>query len=485
MDLKIDGQILKSKSALKKYSRDRSAYEIKPKIVAVPRNEKDVVKIIDYARKNKIPVTARAAGSDISGAAIGRGIVLDFSKMNSIVSKKGNVVRVQPGVVYDDLNRKMKRHGLFLPYSPSSGSFCTIGGNVGTKASGLRGVKYGGVEFFVKSLKFVDANGRIIDTSEKIPEDFKRSISRLHSGLLKDRESLKILESKKKLKTSSGYNIKSLLSQKSYGKVLTHLILGSVGTVGLVTEVELELARRPERKLTGIAFTDSLENASEIVEKSLKLNPSALEIMESAAMKKNKHLSSEGKIVLVELDSHISKRGSKLKNIFLKHSTSFQIETNSSKQEKLWNVRKNMLIRTEKIRKGKAIPVVEDVSIPPKNLVEFVTQLKKVLAKHGTNSVVYGHAGEGNLHIRPLIPRDNWKKRITKLSWDVARLVFKYNGSMTGEHGSGRCRTPFMKKEWGPVLRHFKAIKKEFDPAGILNPDVVFSNNELTKDMKY
>jgi len=177
--IRILGQVISSKSKLEKYSEDRSPYKITPKMAVIPKNSNDVIEIVKFSKKNNISITPRAAGSNTSGSAVGKGIVIDFSKMNLIEWIKGKNAKVGPGVVYNDLNSKFEKNGYFIPYNPSSKKFSMIGGNFATNAGGLSSLKYGSFDSLVKSVEFVDSNGWLIDTSKKLPIELDKKIMAL------------------------------------------------------------------------------------------------------------------------------------------------------------------------------------------------------------------------------------------------------------------------------------------------------------------
>ena len=488
MDLHIKGKVFRDEKTLEKYSEDRSPYRIKPKIVAIPRTESDIIEIMKYSRKNSIPITARCAGSSLSGAALGDGLVIDFSGMDKIIRMNKNRIRVQPGVIYDGVNKAMEKLGYFLPYSPSSGSFCTIGGNVGTKASGFRGVKYGSADNYVKSIRFVDSQARIIDTSQSLPADIEESILDLKKKLINDKKAMGILKSRERLKTSSGYNLWALYKYKMPEDIVTHLLVGSAGTLGLFTEIELELAPAPKNTITCITYFKSLKEAGLAVLKILELNPSALEIMDSFSLnliREHADIPEQSRaVLLVEFDYNLVQSEKRLKEILNEHAIEYAVETKPERQEKLWNIRKSMLSIIEE-RHEKSVSFVDDVGVPVEHLTDLIQDLQKIFQRNDTKAVMYGHAGEGNLHVRPLT---SWidKTKIKKLADECMRAVFKYQGTVTAEHGSGRNRAPYLKSEWGDnIYSYFIHVKKLFDPDNLLNPDIMFSGNDITEYMKY
>jgi len=492
--LKIKGKILTSQKILNKYSKDRSPYVIKPMIVSMPKNEKDIVEIIKYAIKNKIPITARGAGSNLSGSAVGRGIIIEFSKMNRILKVRNNSIWIQPGIIFDDMNKKMRKNGYFLPYTPSSGKFCTVGGNVGTKAAGLRSVKYGSTDAFVKNIRFVDIKGRLIDTSNKLPKDLEEKIFKIRKKILKDKKVIKILKKRENLKTSSGYNLWALYKYNDPRDIVTHLFVGSVGTLGVFTAIELDLTKIPQKRITCLAYFNSLKESGKAVMEIRKINPSALEILDFFSLdilKRNSKCNIPKKAVaslLIELDDNftiIENDRRKLEMLLKKHKAEYFIESDSKKQEKLWEIRRDLLNIVESEKKD-VIAFVEDIGVPPKHVADFIHDLENIFKKHKIDVVIFGHAGEGNLHLRPVIPRSGWKKLVKKIADECYKCAFKYGGTITGEHGIGRNKSPYLKQEWGnDVYKYFKEIKRAFDPEDLFNPEVMFPKHDIIHGMKY
>jgi len=231
---------------LRKYSKDRSIYSIKPSLIAFPRTEKEIVSITKYARKYRLPVTPRGGGTGLSGACIGKGIIIDFSKHFNRIVKIGEVTRVQSGVLIKKLRPAVEGKGFMLPSSPLY-EYSAIGGNVNTRSVGPMTMKYGSIDKQIKSLRGILADGRILDTSKTIPKDIMKKISLLQKQIKKD----KIVDYIRKRPTlAGGYNLKALLEYKRINDVITHLIVGSTGTLLLLTEIELSLPRF--KKLTDL-----------------------------------------------------------------------------------------------------------------------------------------------------------------------------------------------------------------------------------------
>ncbi len=280
-NLNISGQVFDDEATLKNYSIDMSHYAVKPRLVAIPENEDDVAKIIDYSKEEDVSLTCRGAGSNQSGSSVGSGIVVLFSGMNRIIHRSGSYVTVQPGVVYAQLDRQLREVGLNLPYDPSSRSFCTIGGNVATKASGIRSIKYGSVDSALRSLRFFDLQHGLVDTSESLPADLESAILGFRDRIRNDEETKQKLLRQETVKSSSGYNLKSFFNYESPEQIITHLMAGSVGTLSVFTEIELESKATAKSSCLCLLFFPSLTVAAENAVSLRGLNPSALELLDA------------------------------------------------------------------------------------------------------------------------------------------------------------------------------------------------------------
>lgn len=258
-----------------------SHYTVKPKMIAIPAHQEDIAKIIAFSKEEAIPITPRGAGSNQSGSAVGSGIIVLFSEMTATNKREGRSVTVQPGKIYQQLDQQLNIDGLRIPYDPTSRSFCTIGGNVATKASGLRSLKYGTVDSALRSLRFFDVAHGLIDTSQGLPENLEEAILNLKNRLRSDKETMQILNARKNLKSSSGYNLKSFYEYEEPKEIVTHLLAGSVGTLGIFTEIELEAIPSPPSTSLYLLFFRSLPDACSEVMKLNTFEPSTIEILDS------------------------------------------------------------------------------------------------------------------------------------------------------------------------------------------------------------
>ena len=228
---------------LDKYSRDRSIYRIIPSLVAFPKTEEDLIQITNDAREKKLSITPRGGGTGLSGAGIGKGIIVDMTKYFTKIYKVGSITRVQSGILLKKLRPKVEKSGYYLPSVPLHGE-CAIGGNVNTNSVGPKTVKYGTMQNQVKSVRGVLADGRILDTSKKIPSDIAERIIKLTKQIRKDKILVKFL--KKRSPIGGGYDLNSFLKYKNVNDIITHLVVSSVGTLIILTEVTMKLPKYKE-----------------------------------------------------------------------------------------------------------------------------------------------------------------------------------------------------------------------------------------------
>ncbi|MGA1872070.1 MAG: FAD-binding oxidoreductase [Thermoplasmatota archaeon] len=474
---------------------DMSKYRVEPKMIAIPRSEKEVLEIIEYSKKTGIPITARAAGSNLSGSAVGNGIIVLFREMNGIIERKENRVRFEPGLIYDELNEETEKHGYFLPYHVSSSKFCTLGGNVATRASGLRSIKYGTVDNSVRNIRFVDTAHGIVDTRSGIPPDLEKQILALKEELMNDDEAMKVLRSKEGLKTSLGYNLWAFYRYDDPNNIVAHLVVGSAGTLGLFTEIEMELKPVPERKNMIVAVFDSLSSAGKVVPGLQGLGPSLLELMDGFGtdiIRRETKLKIPPKArstLLIEFDENVDEGESRARKILKVGSLAFHTLEDPSEQARIWGLRWRMLLeikRKNETPDRRYLSFVDDLGVPLENLPEFISEIEEIFEEENVPVVIYGHIGEGNLHIRPLIERKNWKRDMRRIGERCFEAVFKYNGTVAAEHGTGRNRSEFFKREWGDaVYGYYRKVKEIFDPMNLLNPGVMFSGKDFTEDLEF
>lgn len=510
----IVGEVTAAQSVRDFFSTDGSIFTVTPQLVVYPRTTDDLRKIARFSwqlasRGKPISITARGAGSDQAGAALGDGISVVFpAHMNKLLEldTKKNLARVQPGINYRNFQDTIKTHGRFLPPYPSSIDFSTIGGAVANNAAGERTIKYGATREFVKGLRVVLANGELIETGRLSKRDLNRKkglatfegeIYRKLDGILSDNAELVTTIKKNVSKNSTGYDLADV--KRSDGSFdLTPLIVGSQGTLGIVSEVTLEIVpNNMQRTLVVIGF-DSIDAADKVVDEIKKLGPAALEMVDKHLLEFiNKHYPDQLKgliespfpeiLLMVEFDdigrSVQAKKIKKLTKVIKKVTTDFQVTDNYEERDELWKIRHSAAaVIAHSEGKKKALPIIEDGVVPQEHFTEFIHNIYELFKKYGLESAVWGHAGNANLHMQPFLDLSTLgdRQKAFKIMDEYYAMVMKMGGSTAGEHNDGRLRAPYLPALYGPeVYKLFEATKLIFDPHNILNPGVKIG---VTKD---
>ena len=425
------------------YSYDASDHNHRPDAVVWPTETVQVSLILNMADKHHIPVIPRGAGTGLAGAAVPvcGGLVMDMCRMNRItdIRIEDRLTVLQPGVVYDDLQKALAPYHFFFPPDPASGKVCTVGGNVATNAGGIRGAKYGVTKDYVLGLEVVLPGGRIMRTGSQC------------------------------MKSVSGYD-------------LTRLFVGSEGTLGVVTEITLKINPKPSAVKTGLARFTSLEDAGRAVADIMHsgIIPSVLEVLDDNTIKvlrehANMDIPDATAIILVETDGHtvseVSVQMEKIMDIFHKNrATHIRTAESMEEAEELWLARKSAGSVAARLRTNN---VSEDVAVPISKVPHLLTGISTIVHNYQLPFVIFGHAGDGNLHPKVMFNGSDpdQVKRAGKAVDEIFRLTCELGGTLTGEHGIGLSKAPYMTLEHDPVEMDMMCkIKKIFDPNNILNP---------------
>lgn len=473
LESKIHGEIFSSKEFREFYSVDASSYKIIPKIIVVPKNEIDVINTVKIARKRKISVTVRGAGTGLVGSALNSGIILDMKKFSSIRLGK-NQVRVEAGVIKGNLDKKLEASKKFFPPNPSVGSFCSVGGMIGNNSSGSRSLKYGSVIDNVIEITFVDGNGNKITLpkNKKIAKQIKNIVN-----------GIDLEKFPKVSKNSSGYRLDKIKTENDIHKA----IIGSEGTLGIILSAKLQIKDKPRKQILFVAEYNSVIEAAKNCLEINKTNPSAIEFVDKTTFDqiKSKFSKKSKCLLFVEYDEKISLNEKKLKEII----TGKIVKKLQTDEEiaKWWRYRDSSLHYSLKsIKKENRIPhIIEDAVVPLENFPKLFSILNKLNKKYKTKSIVYGHAGNGNVHVR-LISKRKKRELIKKIAIEYFDEIFKLGGSITAEHGDGLARSEFIKKQYGSKnYQAFKKIKKYFDPDNILNPGkIITSKSSIIENLE-
>ncbi len=483
------------------YAVDASPCYVPPKAIVVPRGEADVVRTVETCQELRVPITPRAAGTSLSGAAIGPGVVLDTSRMTAIreFNAEERWVRVEPGVSLLELNAWLRERGFRFPPDPGSQEWCRIGGMVGHNASGYRSVKYGQTKDYVLRLRVVLASGTVLDARD-IPIDGPEwsslsarvpGLKEIRRAIVSHREAIQAARRPVK-KHSCGYDVFAISDGLDRGVFpLADLFVGSEGTLGIVTEVTLRVLQLPVQRVTILVYLDRFDQLGSFVQEVLPLHPSAMEAIDGGSLDLvgREALAvppSARAMLLIEFDEgDLEVLAERLtRQIGPRYALSAPIEVafDPARQDALWRVRRSLL-PTLLRRPGSRKPwgFVEDPIVPTGRVSEFIAFLAGLARKHGTVAGIYGHIGDGNTHFRPLFdpvdPDDFERMRALRDEFDAV-LLERFQGVPSAEHGVGRIRLETLPRTWGPqVYEVMETIKSALDPEGILNPGVVLGSS--------
>lgn len=525
-DLKkvFTGEILDNPESLLKFSKDASIFEIKPELVLVPKNSKDIQELVNFVNINPgLSIIPRSAGTDMSGGAIGEGLILDITKnFNKIVGIKENTAIVEPGVFYRDFEVETLKQNLILPSFTASKDLCTLGGMVANNSAGERTLAFGQTAKYVKRLKIILADGNEVEMypMDKKQLDKKITQKNLEGQIYKNiweliEENSEVIKQAKPIthKNATGYGIWDVWDGTNFD--LTKLIVGSQGTLGIITEIEFELVKTNPHQVLLVIEMGSFKDLDKIIGEILQFEPQAFECFDDQTMQFALRF-------LSELQEHFKLNNpaeiqklfftDKLKNLFgmlpkitllaqFTGSTEdealqkankaqaslnpFKVSTkvlaNDKSAEKYWVIRHesfNML--RHHATHMRSAPFIDDIIVKPEYLPEFLPKLNLIIEKYkkslGPKRFIYtlaGHIGDGNFHIIPLVDLTDEKVRtaIPIISEEVFKLVFAYHGSMSGEHNDGLVRGMYLPEMYGEdIYQIFKKIKEIFDPKGIFNP---------------
>ncbi len=495
---------LKSSISREAYASDASIYRVRPQKIFCPQSEDEIIEIIKTALDKKIPITARGAGTGLAGGALGTGYIVDCSRLTEIqhISIENKTVTCRPGIIYCDLNLALKDTGLYFPPDPSSGDSCQIGGMLANNSSGPRSVKYGLTSNYVEELVVIGRDGRpiILKKLELQSPEWDRFRSQYPEygeilDLLQKNRKLLLESWPKPKKNSSGYNLHQVAKDLERGLFnLPALYVGSEGTLGVFTSVTLRLLRLPENNLSFRLFFGSLEAAGEAVPYLLDLKPSSLEIVDGSSLnligREQHSIPPQAEAMLMlEFDDDLEGREKALNRTIDKLHLAGPPERAATEEQRLalWAARKAIVpILYRHHPTKRPIPLIEDASLPTAKLTEYISWVRKRLERENIVFGLFGHIGDGNLHIRPLLDLhvEADYKLAQALYHEAYEKMIELGGSSTAEHADGRLRAPIVRRLYGDeIYGIFKSIKAVLDPQNLFNPDVILSERRVTEDI--
>ena len=517
----ISGDVRDDEETLAKQSRDYSIFEVRPRVVVFPKDEEDIKKLVLFADthpEEKLSIACRSGGTDMSGGPLGESIIVDFSQyFNRIQEIGAGYAVVQPGVFYRDFEKEAEKHNLLLPSYPASKDICMVGGMVANNSGGEKSLRYGKTENYVQELRMILADGKEhiffplskdeLAAKMKL-EGFEGDIyRRLHQLIEDNYEALQ--EAKPKVsKNSAGYFLWNVWDRKTFD--LTKLMVGSQGTLGIITEVKLRLIRPEKHSALLVIFLKDLEPLARLVQKVVEKKPESFEFYDDETLKLALRFLPDFLHILGAKsvwslawqflpEFRMLLMGGLPKLILLAEFTGDSLEQTHAKAkeaevsvkefgfpthitrdakeaEKYLSVRRKSFSLLHSHVKGlSAAPFIDDIVVLPEYLPEFLPKIGRILEPYKKKMVytIAGHVGDGNFHIIPLmdLSRPDVRAIIPELMAKVHELVFQWKGSITGEHNDGLIRTPYLKDMYGEkIVGLFEQVKDIFDPHNIFNP---------------
>lgn len=460
------------------YSVDASSYQIEPMVISAPANEFEVQAISKYAFQHRVPLTCRGAGTGLLGQCLSNGIVLDLvQNMNKIIELGERYVIVQPGITKHKLDKELEKRGKFIPPNPASSNYCTLGGMIANNSSGPYTLGYGSIMNYLIGVKTVYSGGEFGYAYDNGPYDstVKKVINIVSNNLdLIQRTYPKVT------KNSCGYRLDSIIEND-----LIHpqrIFLASEGTLGIVTSAKLLILDVPEFRHLCLLSFPTVQAASASIPFILKYKPVATELLDRSTMGKISNVHDtlyDSCTLLVEFHGNgTTLMEQKIKEFEYGVSQfSRVIESTNDKTsiEKIWNERKNALnnVLKQTIGSRKPLGMIEDTVLDPSLLLDFVNFLIDVYRKYNVSYAIYGHAGDGNLHTRPIIDTEQKTgiDTMEMITSDVFRFILGHGGSISGEHGDGLARVKHVFQMYGSeIYSLFVKTKQIFDKNNIMNP---------------
>ncbi|GIW78525.1 MAG: oxidase [Gemmatales bacterium] len=495
-DLKdiIKGEVLFDDISRVLYSTDASIFQVSPIGVVTPRDEEDVQALVRYALENQISLIPRGAGSGLAGESLGAGIIVDLSRhFRAIIDIGTDTVRVQPGVVLRDLNKRLAERGKRFAPDPASGAYCTIGGMIATNASGARSLRYGYTRDHVAKLRVVWDTGETAEAGREPRHSSDLSSGRLWdittavAALIEENSEL-IRQCQPKTRFNRcGYLLHDVLSRDHVD--LARLLTGSEGTLAIVTEATLRTIDLPQGRSAVLLSFPDLETALQAARRSLSTGPSACELLDHRLLTLVRQTNAEverlvpaaaGAVLLVEYEGDSpASAGRDADELVRRLQYADRLALHSVKAtdpddvDRLWQLRSSALPNLYGMRATvHPLPFIEDVAVPLDCLPEFVRQVQDVMQKHDTTASFLVHAGSGQVHTRPFLNlnRPGDVTRLWSMAHEVHDLALRLHGTVSTQHGVGLARTPWIEKQYGPLYAVMKEIKAIFDPYGLFNP---------------
>jgi FAD/FMN-containing dehydrogenase len=505
------------------YSHDASLFELKPQLVGFPKDAADVQSVVKFVSEHKaahpeLSITPRSRGTDMSGGAISESIVLDISKyMNNLYKVTPTTAHVQPGMLFREFDIKTIEQGSILPSYPASRDLASVGGMVNNNSGGEKSLEYGKTDNFVTELSIVlsDGNEYVVKpltrdelNAKMSQDDFEGNLYRRTFELCEQHYDEIRSAAPHVSKDSTGYHLWNIWNRDTGIFDLTKLFVGAQGTLGIVTDVKVNLVPKPAHSGTLVCYMRDIDQLGEVIPAVLAHKPATFESFDDNTLwlsfkfffaflsrlglwtwiKLALQLIPDGVmlikgvpqlILLIEFTGasveEVSHKIHATKTDLARFNFTYMEEDNTeAKAKKFWLMRRESfnLLRS-KVKDKHTAPFIDDFIVPPAHLTEFLPQLRVIIKKYALLATVAGHMGDGNFHVIPLMKIEDPKERakLKPAMQEVNTLVIKYGGSVSGEHNDGMIRGPWLEQMYSPsVLGYMREIKSLYDPLNIFNP---------------
>lgn len=512
----VKGDVLDDEYSMGMYATDASVYQIYPIAVVIPRNEEDVAAAIRIADSFDVTILPRGGGTSLAGQTVGRSMILDFSKyMDQVLelNVEEHWVRVQPGIIRDQLNEHLKPHNLHFAPDPATSSRANVGGMVGNNSSGTKSIVYGKTVDHILEAKIILVDGTSLELKSLTPEEYSAKSSQTDREGEIYRTFKSIVEQNKQeidrrfpkvMRRVGGYNLDEFISTNNWN--LSKLITGSEGTLATTLEVRINLEPLPKFKSICVVHFHDLLKAIEATEPILNFQPSAVEILDSTVIElSRKNLTTRrschwvdgnpAAVLMVEfyaddMDEVIRRPQAmieKLKQLGLGYA--YPLFPEGKSYDDVWVIRKKglgLMLGVKGVKKP--TPFIEDACIPVHHLHEYIGKVLDICNSYDTQVAMYAHASVGVIHVRPILDLRQAVdiERFEKIANETFALVKAYGGSWSGEHGDGLVRSPFMESFFGSqIYNAFKEVKLLFDPKNLMNPGKIVDAPPITQNLRY
>jgi FAD/FMN-containing dehydrogenase/Fe-S oxidoreductase len=504
------------------YACDASIFQVAPLAVACPSDRDDVVALARYATETGLPLIARGAGTGVAGAAIGEGVVVDFSRhMRAVESIGESTIRVQPGIVHDQLNRILRPYGRYFPPDPSNAAITTIGGMIGVDAAGSHSVRVGSTRDHVESIETVLADGTVVEFGDEPLAEIdamsspmidgasieaaangngqalgaKRSILKRVATLLAENRQTIRQKQPPLIRNSAGYYLRGLLTANHLN--VPRLLVGSEGTLGLFTAATLQTFPLPPHRAAVLLLFGDLESATTAVQEMADLEPSACDLMDRRLLSLAREAdprfeqlispTAEVALIVEQIGFSAAQCRERIEmtiRVVEARNLGAVVAFRAYRDDEvdfLWTLPGKVVPLLTRIKgHTRPTPIVEDIAVPPAALREFLVTAQKVFQSHEVTASLYSHAAAGQIHLRPFVPPPSPADggKLEALAADLYAAVFAVGGTVSGEHGDGMSRSAFLRAEYGELYRVFQHVKEIFDPRNVLNPGKIVGAKE-------